>query len=159
VARELAKVEATTRLEFSSWSDVVWSATERERLLAVLSAGFGVLALALSAIGIYGVLSYFVVRRRQEIGVRLALGASRSDIVRMVAAQSLGWVAAGLGAGALLAVLTATAARSMLFGLAPTNPLALVIAAAALAMTGSAATIVPALRAARLHPTSALRQD
>jgi len=91
--------------------------------------------------------------------VRLALGATRSDIVRMVAGQSLGWVGAGLGAGALLAVLTATAARSMLFGLAPTNPLALVIAAAALATTGAAATIVPAMRAARLHPTSALRGE
>ncbi len=159
VARAVADVEASTRIEFSSLSEVVWSATQRERLLAALSAGFGVLALSLSAIGIYGVLSYLVARRRQEIGVRLALGATRSDIVRMVAAQSLGWVGAGLGLGALLAVLTATAARSMLFGLTPTNPLALVIAAAALATTGLAATIVPAIRAARLHPTTALRQD
>ncbi len=130
----------------------------RERLMATLSGLFGLLALVLSATGIYGVLSYLVVRRRQEIGVRLALGATRSDIVRMVAAQSLGWVGAGLGAGVLLAVLSATAARSMLFGLAPTDPVALVAAAATLAATGAVATVIPAFRAARLHPTSALRR-
>ena len=111
------------------------------------------------AVGIYGVLSYLVVRRRQEIGVRLALGATRSEIVRMVAAQSLGWVGAGLGAGALLAVVTATVARSMLFDLTPTDPLALIAAAVTLAATGTVATVIPALRAGRLHPTSALRED
>ena len=159
VARAIADVGAGIRIEFSTLSEIVRNATQRERLLAGLSAGLGVLALALSAVGIYGVLSYLVVRRRQEIGVRLALGATRSDVVRMVAGQSLGWVGAGLGAGGLLAVLTATAARSMLFGLTPTDPLALVAAAVTLATTGAAATIIPALHAGRLQPTSALRED
>jgi len=159
VTKEVAERSPQISVSFQAYPTMVRDTLLRERLMATLSGLFGLLALVLSATGIYGVLSYLVVRRRQEIGVRLALGATRSDIVRMVAAQSLGWVGAGLGVGALLAVLTATAARSMLFGVAPTNPLALVIAAAALATAGSAATIVPAIRAARLHPTSALRQD
>jgi predicted permease len=159
ITKEVTERSPQVSVSFQAYPTMVRDTLLRERLMATLSGLFGVLALVLSATGIYGVLSYLVVRRRQEIGVRLALGATRSDIVRMVAGQSLGWVGAGLGAGALLAVLTATAARSMLFGLAPTNPLALIIAAAALATTGSAATIIPALRAARLHPTTALRQD
>jgi ABC-type antimicrobial peptide transport system permease subunit len=77
----------------------------------------------------------------------------------MVAAQSLGWVGTGLGAGALLAVLTATAARSMLFGLTPANPLALVAASLALATTGAVGALIPAIRAGRLPPTSAMRED
>ena len=159
VARTIGDLGPGISIEFSTLSEVVREATHRERLLAVLSAGFGVLALALSAIGIYGVLSYLVVRRRKEIGVRLALGATRSGIVRMVAGQSLAWLGSGLVAGGVLAVLTAMAARSMLFGLTPANPLSLVTAGVALAATGLAATIIPALRAARLHPTTALRDE
>jgi predicted permease len=159
VTKEVTERSPQISVSFQAYPSMVRDTLLRERLMATLSGFFGVLALALSAIGIYGVLSYLVVRRRQEIGVRLALGATRSEIVRMVAAQSLGWVGAGLGAGALLAVLTATAARSMLFGLTPTDPLALFAAAITLAATGAVATVIPALRAGRLHPTSALRED
>lgn len=159
VAGAIAAVDPTINIEFSRLSEIVRNATQRERLLASLSGCFGLLALLLSAIGIYGVLSYLVVRRRQEIGVRLALGATRSGIVRMVVGQSIGWLGVGLGAGVLLAVLAATAARSLLFGLTPTDPLTLVAAGAILASTGVAAAIVPALRAGRLQPTSALRED
>jgi hypothetical protein len=159
ITKEVTERRPQISVSFQAYPTMVRDTLLRERLMATLSGLFGVLALVLSATGIYGVLSYLVVRRRQEIGVRLALGATRSDIVRMVAGQSLGWVGAGLGAGALLAVLTATAARSMLFGLAPTDPGALVAAAVTLAVTGAIATVIPALRAARLHPTSALRGD
>jgi predicted permease len=159
VTKEVTERSSQISLSFQAYPTMVRDTLLRERLMATLSGFFGVLALVLSAIGIYGVLSYLVVRRRQEIGVRLALGATRAEIVRMVAAQSLGWVGAGLGAGALLAVLTATAARSMLFGLAATDPLMLIAAAVTLAATGAVATVIPALRAGRLHPTSALRED
>jgi predicted permease len=159
VLRVVSQAGPMIGVTFSSISQSLRDATQRERLLAALSAGFGVLALALSAIGIYGVLSYLVVRRRQEIGVRLALGATRAGIVGMVARRSLAWLAAGLAAGAVLAVAAATAARSLLFGLAPTDPLALVAAAVALGAAGAAATIIPAMRAAQLPPTSALRED
>ena len=159
VLRVVSQAGPMIGVEFSSLSQSLRDATQRDRLLAALSAGFGVLALALSAIGIYGVLSYLVVRRRQEIGVRLVLGATHASIVGMVARRSLAWLAAGLAAGGVLAVVAATAARSMLFGLAPTDPLALVAAAVALGATGSAATFIPAMRAARLPPTSALREN
>jgi putative ABC transport system permease protein len=159
VLRVIGQAGPMIGVEFSSLSESLRDATQRDRLLAALSAGFGVLALALSAIGIYGVLSYLIVRRRQEIGVRLALGATRADIVGMVARRSLAWLAAGLAAGAVLAVAAATTARSMLFGLAPTDPLALVAAAVALGAAGAAATMIPAMRAAQLAPTSALRED
>ncbi len=159
VTKVVAERSPQIAVSFQVYPTMVRDSLLRERLMATLSGLFGVLALVLSATGIYGVLSYLVVRRRQEIGVRLALGATRSDIVRMVAGQSLGWVGAGLGAGALLAVLTAMAARSMLFGLAPTDPVALGSAAVTLAAAGAIATVTPALRAARLHPTSALRED
>jgi putative ABC transport system permease protein len=159
IAKAVTERSPAMSVSFQAYPTMVRDTLLRERLMATLSGLFGVLALVLSATGIYGVLSYLVVRRRQEIGLRLALGATRSAIVRMVAGQSLGWVGAGLGAGVLLAVLAATAARSMLFGLAPTNPVALVAAAATLAATGAIATVIPALRAARSHPTSALRED
>jgi hypothetical protein len=159
VAQVIGQAGPGLSFEFTTLSDIVHSATQRERLLASLSGGFGVLALMLAAIGIYGMLSYLVIQRRQEIGVRLALGATRPGIVRLVAGQSLGWLCAGLVAGGVLAVLTATAARSLLFGLAPTSPVALVAAGLLLAAAGAAATIVPALRAGRLQPTSALRED
>jgi predicted permease len=159
VTKEVTERSSQMSLSFQAYPSMVRDTLLRERLMATLSGFFGVLALVLSAIGIYGVLSYLVVRRRQEIGVRLALGATRAEIVRMVATQSLGWVGAGLGVGALLAVLTATAARSMLFGLAATDPLVLIAAVVTLAATGAVATVIPALRAGRLHPTSALRED
>jgi len=159
VTRAIAEVGPAIAVEFSSLSAIVGGNTQRERLLAELSGSFGILALVLSAVGIYGVLSYLVARRRQEIGVRLALGSTRSAIVRLVARDSLRWIGAGLVLGGGLAVVAANAARSMLFGLAPTDPTALIIAAAMLALSGAAATIVPALRAARLHPTGALREE
>ncbi len=159
VTKQVTERSPQISLSFQAYPSMVRDTLLRERLMATLSGFFGVLALALSAIGIYGVLSYLVVRRRQEIGVRLALGATRLDIVRMVAAQSLGWVGAGLGAGVVLAVLAARTARSLLFGLAPTDPVALVAAAVTLAATAAVATVIPALRAGRLHPTSALRED
>lgn len=159
VIRELAEAGPMIGVQFSSLSEYVRDATQRDRLLASLSAGFGALALGLSAIGIYGVLSYLVARRRQEIGVRLVLGATRGAIVRMVARQSFGWLALGLTAGGLLAVAGGTAARSMLFGLTPTDPTAFAAAVLALALTGVVATLVPARRAARLAPTAALRDE
>jgi predicted permease len=146
-------------LSFRAFPTMVRETLRRDWLMATLSGFFGVLAILLASIGLYGVMAYMVASRRHEIGIRLALGSDRQSIVRMVMREAMLLVAVGLGLGALLAVLTATTARSMLFGLAPTNPLALVAASLTLATTGAAAAIIPALRAGRLQPTSALRED
>jgi putative ABC transport system permease protein len=159
VLRQARDLGPSIGVQFSVVSQVLRDATQRDRLLAAISAWFGALALALSAIGLYGVVSYLVTRRRQEIGVRLVLGATRGAIIRMVTRRSLGWLAAGLAAGGALAALAAGAAQSMLFGLAPMDPTAFAAAGLALGVTGLLATLVPAARAARLHPTSALRED
>ena len=114
----------------------------RERLMATLSGFFGFLA-ALAAIGLYGVMSYTVVRRTNEIGIRMTLGADRREIVAMVmgeAARLVGW---GLGAGLVLALAGGRAARALLFGLQPHDPITLGAAAVLLAAVALAASYVP----------------
>jgi len=130
----------------------------RERLVAALSAVFGGLAALIAAVGLYGVLSYMVVRRRNEIGVRLALGADRRDVLRMVMREAGVLLAAGLVIGLIGAVALARMASAILFQLKPTDPATLAVAAAGFALVAIAASVVPAVRAARLEPTEALRQ-
>jgi hypothetical protein len=146
-------------VSFRAFPAMVHESLLRDWLMATLSGFFGVLALLLASIGLYGVMAYTVASRRNEIGIRLALGADRRSIIRMVLREAIVLVAVGLGLGAVLATMASRAAQAMLFGLAPADPLALVAAGAMLATTGFAATIIPALRAGRLQPTSALRED
>jgi ABC-type antimicrobial peptide transport system permease subunit len=100
-----------------------------------------------------------VVKRRNEIGVRMAMGASRGDIVRMVLREAGALFGAGLAIGAILAVAAAHATRSLLFGLRPTDPVTLAIAVAGLAAVAAAASVLPARRAASLDPVAALREE
>ncbi|MPY91355.1 MAG: FtsX-like permease family protein [Luteitalea sp.] len=120
---------------------------------------FALLALGLALVGVYGVTSYAVARRTQEIGVRLALGAQRSDLLRSVLAQGLRPVAAGLLLGLALAWTAATTMRSFLFDVAPLDPVALGTVSAALMVTAAMAGYLPARRAARIDPVVALRHD
>jgi putative ABC transport system permease protein len=131
----------------------------RERLIALLSGFFGVLAALLATIGLYGLMSYMVTRRSNEIGVRTALGASRGDIVRMVLRETVGLLAVGLIIGSVLAIVTARAATTLLFGLTPSDPASLALAAAALSIAALAASYLPARRAAGVDPTTALRAE
>jgi ABC-type antimicrobial peptide transport system permease subunit len=129
----------------------------RERLIAALSSGFGLLAVALATIGVFGVVSYGVSRRQNEIGVRTALGARRAQIVGMIIGEVMRVVAIGLAAGAAAALLVSRYAATLLFGLEPHDAVTLASAAAALILTGLAAAFVPAYSAARVSPVAALR--
>ncbi len=131
----------------------------RERLMATLSGFFGALAGLLAAIGLYGVLSYLVARRRFEIGLRMALGADRSRVLRMILGESSVLVAAGLVLGVALALLTTRWSAALLFGLQPTDARLLAAAAAGLVLVAALASLIPARRASLVSPTQALRND
>jgi ABC-type antimicrobial peptide transport system permease subunit len=124
-----------------------------------LLAGFALLALALTVVGIYGVAAYSVSQRVPELGVRLALGADRSRIVRLVVGDVIGRLALGIALGVVLSLVATRALRGMLFGVAPTDPGTFAAALVVLVLAGLAAALVPALRATRVDPVAALRWE
>ncbi len=130
-----------------------------ERLMAALSAFFGGLAFLLATVGLYGVISYMVAQRRNEIGIRMALGANRQGVVAMILREAGGLLLVGVPAGIFLALAAGRAARSMLFGLQPNDPLTIATAALALGAVAIAASYIPARRAANLDPMAALREE
>jgi putative ABC transport system permease protein len=131
----------------------------RERLMATLSGFFGALAALLASIGLYGVLSYAVAQRTQEIGVRLALGADRGRIVKMIMREATLLLTIGLAAGILLALAAAKTAGALLYGLQPHDPVTYLLAIALLAAVAAAASYLPARRASRVDPMVALRAE
>jgi predicted permease len=131
----------------------------RERLMARLSAIFGGVALLLAIVGLYGVVSYTVASRRSEIGVRVALGASRRQILLMVLGDVGRMLTGGVVLGAALALLASRSVGSLLYGLSPNDPLTLAIAASVLLIAGLAAAAVPAKRAAGIDPAVTLRSE
>ena len=157
--RAAADVNPQIVVDFESLRTQIENGLVRERLMATLSGFFGALAGVLAIVGLYGVMSYMVARRRNEIGIRMALGADRGAVVGLVMREAGVLLAAGLGVGAVLAVAAAQTARALLFGLQPGDPATLALAVAALAIVGVLASGLPALRAARLDPTEALRDE
>jgi ABC-type antimicrobial peptide transport system permease subunit len=135
------------------------TATHQERLVAALSGAFGVLALLLACVGLYGVMAYGVARRRAEFGLRLALGASRGDVSWLVLRETLAVIALGVAIGVPLALLASRFVSRMLFGLAPTDPVTIAAAVAVLALIATLAGYLPARRAARIDPLVALRHE
>ena len=131
----------------------------RDRLMAALSGFFGALAAVLAAIGLYGVISYMVERRRNEIGIRMALGAGQRRIIGLVLRETGILLLVGLAAGVALALATARTAASMLFGLKPTDTLTYLLAVVTLSGVAALASFLPAQRAARLDPMVALRNE
>ena len=129
----------------------------RERLVAYLGFSFGVLTLLLASLGLYGVLSYGVSRRTQEIGVRMALGARRTEVMGSVLAQSTRLTAVGIALGLLGAAAVARYLSVMLFGVAPLDPMTFVAVAGTFALVMTLAAYVPARRATRVDPLVALR--
>ncbi len=131
----------------------------RERLLATVASLFGGLTLVLAALGLYGIVSYAVVQRRQELGIRIALGAAPNAILGLILRESAGTVAVGIMAGILAATLSTHLARALLFGLAPNDLATYVVAFLVMLVVSFAAAFVPAYRAAETDPLMALRHE
>ena len=131
----------------------------QERLIAMLGALFGALALVLAAVGLYGVTSYGVNRRRSEIGVRMALGADPSRVIRLVLIRLVALLAVGVGAGLAVSWWASRFLATLLFGLGPRDPATFVSAAALLVGVGLLAGWLPARRAARIDPVRVLREQ
>jgi predicted permease len=154
--------EAAPELKVQSVSpvrDVLDGMMRQERMVAVLSSAFGLLALVLAAVGLYGVIAYAVERRTQEIGVRIALGANRIQVTGLLLRDMAQLLAIGVGTGLAGTLALGSWVRSLLFGVTPHDPAMLAAAAAMLSVVAFAAAYLPARRASRLHPMEALRQD
>jgi len=124
-----------------------------------LLAAFAALAMLLAAVGIYGVMNYAVAQRTREIGIRMSLGAGRSEIMRMVLSQGLKQALVGVLAGVVAAALLARLMVHMLFAVEPTDPVTFVGVSAVLVATALAAIAIPARRATRIEPVVALRTE
>ncbi|HEX6505191.1 MAG TPA: ABC transporter permease [Terriglobales bacterium] len=131
----------------------------QEKLVARLTTIFGLLALGLACVGLYGMMSYTVARRTGELGIRLALGASRRAVLWLVLHESFVVIAAGAIAGLMLSFLVARTVSSLLFGLSPYDPTTLIVAVVVLALVAISAGLKPAWRAAHLDPNEALRME
>jgi len=146
-------------MEFHVFQQRISGTLVRERLLAALSAFFGLLAALLASIGLYGVLAYQTARRRSEFGIRLALGATRTQIMRLVLQEAASLVSLGLAAGMCGAIVIAPAAAPLLFGISARDPLHLGAAVFALAAAAAAGSLTPARHASRMDPMNALRDE
>ncbi len=146
-------------LEFRVLKTRVQDSLLQDQLMATLSGFFGFLAALLAAIGLYGVISYMVVQRTKEIGIRMAIGANRADVLRMILREAGVLTIAGLVVGTGLALGSAQAAKSLLFGLKPRDPLTLVLAIVSLSTVAVFASFLPAYRASKLDPLTALRYE
>jgi ABC-type antimicrobial peptide transport system permease subunit len=140
-----------------SMNDVVNAALATPRLTSFLLGAFAVIALALAAVGIHGVLAYLVSQRTPEIGIRLALGADRSQVIGIVVRHGLLLAAMGIGIGLVGALVLTELMTSQLYGVHPNDPLTFVTVAAALLFSALTASFLPARRAARVSPMIALR--
>ncbi len=141
------------------FSEIVNRGLVTERLVAYVSTAFGLLGLLIAAIGLYGVLAYNVTRRKREIGVRIAVGATRGSVERMFLRESFVLFALGLAIGVPLGIAVTRSVAAMLYGVGPQDPSAIASVAAVLALATAAAAYFPARRAASIDPIVALREE
>ncbi len=146
-------------LEFTVFKTSIHESLLQDQLMATLSGFFGFLAVLLAAIGLYGVISYMVVQRTKEIGIRMAIGAERVHVLRLILGEAGLLTVAGLVIGAGLALASAQAAKSLLYGLKPRDPITLVAAVIVLSSVAAFASFWPAYRASKLDPLIALRYE
>lgn len=160
VRRELASMNPTVALtNIRTLDDVMADAQSRDRFSALLLSMFGMVALLLASVGVYGVLSYAVAQRRGEVGIRMALGADGADVRRMVLGDGLRLVLIGLGVGVLGAASLSGLLSSQLFGVNPREPIVYLAVTLTLFTVGVAACYIPAWRATRVNPVTAMRAE
>jgi predicted permease len=162
-AQEIRKVVQAklpeSSVEVRTLSAQVESTMAQERILATLASGFGALALVLACVGLYGLLHYSVARRTREIGIRMALGERQSGVIGSEIGRALRLVAAGIALGVPGVWVASRWIKSLLFGLAPTDPATLAGAALLLVTAALGAAYVPARRASQVDPMTALREE
>jgi len=160
VRRETRAMDpAMPMFEVETLATQVSASLREERLLAMLSSGFGLLALLLSCLGLYGILSYAVEQRTKEIGVRMALGADRRDVLLLVLSDALRLVLLGAALGIPAALAASRLVASQLYGISAADPVAIGLATLALLGVAAVAGYLPARRATRVDPLTALRYD
>ena len=159
LASAIGQVDGDLALTFTPLGRQVDGALTQERLVAMLSTFFGALALLLAGLGLYGVTSYAVSRRRSEIGIRMALGATALDVVRMVLTRVGALVCAGIVVGGALALWASRFVEALLFGLTPRDVSTFAIASLVLGAVGAVAGWLPARRAARIDPARVLSDE
>jgi len=146
-------------IQFKTMQNIIYDELVGDRLMATLSGFFGVLAALLAVVGLYGVMSYMVVQRTNEIGIRMTLGAGRGEITRLIIREAGVLLALGLAGGLMLAVAGGRAVGSVLFGLKPYDPWTLAAATTLLAVVAVTASYLPARRATKVDPMVALRYE
>jgi putative ABC transport system permease protein len=159
VQRALDRVNHGVSVDVISYDEMIKEGLLRERLLATLAGFFAVLAGVLATVGLYGVIAYMVLRRTNEIGIRIALGARPQQILVMVVREALRLLAFGCVLGVALSLAATRTASTLLFGLKSYDPTTMLLAASVLAAVSILATLIPANRAARTNPVTALREQ
>ena len=160
VRNEIRQMDANLPVaNVRTMGEVVGATLSSPRFTGFLLVTFATIALALSAIGIYGVLSYLVSRRTREIGIRVAIGAGRAQVLRMVLGSGLMLALAGVVSGIMLALVAGRFMQTMLHGVGPADPLTFVSVAVTLSFVALLSSLVPAWRATRVNPVVALKTE
>jgi len=160
IVREIHAVDSSVAVyEVRTMEDRLYASLARQRFSTTMLGAFAMFALILSAVGVYGVMSYLVAQNQHDIGLRAALGAQRADIIRMVMRQGMALVIWGIGAGLAAALAVTRLMGSMLSGVSARDAATFAASAVALGIIALVATFVPARRATRVDPIVALREE
>ncbi|HVH72527.1 MAG TPA: FtsX-like permease family protein, partial [Candidatus Dormibacteraeota bacterium] len=146
-------------LNFGVLRTTVLRGLARERLMATLSGFYGALAAVLAMVGLYGIVSYMVVRRRNEIGIRMAMGADKRSILQMILREAMGLLGVGLAIGIVLVLGAGGVAQAMLYGIKANDAVSLGLGVGALAAAAVCASLIPAARATGVQPVEVLREE
>jgi predicted lysophospholipase L1 biosynthesis ABC-type transport system permease subunit len=153
----LGEINPAITVSFQGFKPMIEATILRERLMATLSGFFGLLALVLACVGLYGILSYSVASRTNEIGIRMALGAGRRDVLWLILREALWLVITGVAVGLPMIFAVTRLASTLLYGLTPTDPVSLICAALLMLAVAMVAGYLPSRRATRVDPMVALR--